>query len=82
MEEIKDSVQVEFLPDYVYCLVPSIESNRGFWKIHKTIPDFAKNFQFWLFPAKVERGDSEQCAKDVKTDGTNDVKTSGVKISA
>ena len=79
LEEIKDSVQVEFLPDYVYCLVPSIGSNRGFWKIHKTIPDFAKNIQFWLFLAKLESGDSQCNAKDVKPNGINSVKTSGVK---
>ena len=42
-------VQVEFLPDHVYCLLPSIGSTIGFVTMYSTMPEFIKDLDFHLF---------------------------------
>ena len=37
---------IEFLPDHVYCFVPSMEINAGNVIIQNTMPEFLKDFLF------------------------------------
>ena len=39
---------VEFLPNHVYCFLPSYEGNRGTVQVHASMPDFVKEFLFCM----------------------------------
>ena len=45
---------IEFLPDHVYCFIPSMEINRGNVKIERAIPEFLKEFLYCMEIKKVE----------------------------
>lgn len=49
----KNSVQVELLPDHAYCLLPSVNSEIGFWSIFPRKPVFIEDLKFGLFLGKV-----------------------------
>ena len=46
-------VQVEFLENHVYCLLPSIGSSIGSVRIFSRMPEFIKDLSFHLFLGKV-----------------------------
>ena len=48
-----ESAKFKFLPDHVYCLLPSVSSDTGSWRMYPTMPNFVKNLPFWLFLGKV-----------------------------
>ena len=56
------SVQVEFLENHVYCLLPSIGSNIGSVRIYSQMPDFIKELSFHLFLGKVNLN-QDNCLK-------------------
>ena len=39
---------LEFLPNHVYCFLPSYEGNRGTVQVHASMPDFVKEFLFCM----------------------------------
>ena len=39
---------IEYLPGYSYCFVPSFEANRGNPYVYRDIPDFLKDFSFFM----------------------------------
>ena len=46
-------VQVELLPDFVYCLLPSVSPDSGFWGKYDCKPDFIKDLHFVMDLGKV-----------------------------
>jgi hypothetical protein len=46
-------VEVEFLKNHVYCLLPSISSDVGFVTLYSGIPGFLKDIFFHLSLGKV-----------------------------
>ena len=39
---------LEFLPNHVYCFLPSYEGNRGTVQVHTSMPDYLKEFLFCM----------------------------------
>ena len=46
---------LQFLPDHVYCFLPSFEIDKGQVEIHDHIPDFVKDFYFCMEIEQVEK---------------------------
>ena len=57
------TVDIEFLPDHIYCLLPSISSNNGYIALHSSRPAFFNELPFYFCIKKMR---AEVMAKSTK----------------
>ena len=54
---------LEFLPDHVYCFLPSLLSDKGEVRVAEHIPEYVKDFLYCMEILQVSRSVNEQLIK-------------------